>query len=289
MTELKAIFESIPSLFTLDSVCKIFLGFTLYSVIGWTFETLLHVFRDGKVVKRGFLFGPLCPIYGVGAMLQVFFLYGRVDNVFLIFLYGFLISGVLEYSAHFILEKLFHAMWWDYSTRRFNIKGRVYLKGLLTMGLCAALLIKFVHPFFDGLVDKIPADVLHIICFALYSILLLDIATTVADLKNSVGFLKHVLNTAIEDSQQKVDTAEEKINDVTESIKNNEVVVEVLTKLKSEKSPIQKFIKRYPDFNLSKYKEIFDIIRDKPIESKARKDIKLYGEENDFEEKEDKS
>ena len=278
--------ENLHSILTLDNVCKLFLGFVVYSVIGWFFETLLHIIRDKKVVKRGFLFGPLCPIYGVGATIQILILDGRTDNVFLLFLGGFLISGLLEYITHFVLEKCFHAMWWDYSTRRFNIKGRVYLNGLLFMGVGSAILLKFVHPFLAGIRDSIPPRGLHIICFVLYSIFLLDISTTVADLKNSVGALKHILNVAIEESQNFIDSTEETVNEVTENIKNNEKVVELIKKLNDEKSPITKFRKRFSNVNIQKYKDILDVIRDKPDESKARTDIKLYGEKNDFEDEE---
>lgn len=278
-------FDKILSFFTLDNICRYFLFFILYSVIGWIFETLLHVFRDKKAVKRGFLFGPLCPIYGVGSIIQILVLYKRTENVFVIFVVSFLLSGILEYSTHFVLEKCFHAMWWDYSTRRFNIKGRVYLNGLLFMGLGALLLLKFVHPFVCALIESLFSRSIHIICFVIYSLLLLDISTTIADLKNSVGVMKRILDTALEESQNIINTAEEAINGVTSGIMNNEKVVILVKKLSNEKSPLSKFKKRYPDFTLQKYKEILDIIRDKPDETKARKDIKLYGEENDFEAK----
>ncbi len=278
--------ENLHSIFTLDNVCKLFLGFVVYSVIGWFFETLLHIIRDKKVVKRGFLFGPLCPIYGIGATIQILILGGKTDNIFLLFFGGFLISGLLEYITHFVLEKCFHAMWWDYSTRRFNVKGRVYLNGLLFMGVGSAILLKCVHPFLAGIRDSIPPRGLHIICFVLYSIFLLDISTTVADLKNSVGVLKHILNVAIEESQSFIDSTEETVNEVTETIKNNEKVAELVKRLNDEKSPVTKFRKRFSNVNIQKYKEILDVIRDKPDESKARTDIKLYGEKNDFEDEE---
>ena len=274
--------DKIYSFFSLDNICSIFLAFIVYSVIGWIFETLLHIFRDKKAVKRGFLFGPLCPIYGVGAVVQILILYGRTDNIFILFAAGFLISGVLEYTTHFVLEKCFHAMWWDYSSRRFNIKGRVYLNGLIFMGIGAALLIKYIHPFLHSVGEDIPPRVLHIICFVIYSIFVLDVATTIADLKNSVGFMKRLLDNALEEGQTLIDNTEETISGVTDSIKNNERVVKMIKKLSGEKSPLSKFKRRYPDFTLQKYKEVLDIIRDKPDETKSRKDIKLYGEENDF-------
>ena len=118
----------------IDFVCRYFFWFLIYSFLGWLSETLLYMLRDGKVVKRGFLFGPLCPIYGFGAGLCIMLLYGRVHNVFYVFLLGMLLTSTLEYLTHFFMEKIFHAMWWDYSNRRFNIRGRIYLKGCLLFG-----------------------------------------------------------------------------------------------------------------------------------------------------------
>ena len=94
--------------------------------------------------------------------------------------------------------------------------------------------------------------------------------------------MKRLLDNALEEGQTLIDNTEETISGVTDSIKNNERVVKMIKKLSGEKSPLSKFKRRYPDFTLQKYKEVLDIIRDKPDETKSRKDIKLYGEENDF-------
>lgn len=278
--------EKFFSFFTLGMMNKMFLSFILYSVMGWIAETLIHVFREKRAVKRGFLFGPICPIYGAGALILIVLLQGRTDNFFILFLAGFFICGILEYTVHFVLEKVFHAMWWDYSTRRFNIKGRVYLNGLLLMGLSSALLIKYVHPFVSDVLDMISPRALHITSFIIYSIFLFDIATTVADLKNSVAHLKNTLNRALKESQNFIDSTEATLNDVADTIKNNEKVREAIHRMNDENSPLSKFRKRFAGININKYKEILEIIRDKPDESKARTDIKIYGEKNDFEEEE---
>lgn len=275
--------EKLSLFFTPHNVCLYFLFLIFYSVVGWFFETMLHLVRDHKIVKRGFLFGPLCPIYGVGALVQILVLYGRTDNIFILFGAGVLISGILEYVTHFILEKCFHAMWWDYSSRRFNIHGRVYLNGLIFMGLGTVLVIKFIHPLVFKLINLLPTNAFYITSLVIYSILLMDIATTISDLKNSVAVLRHILDTAIKESQSIVDNTEEKINEFSGVIKNNPAYVDLIKKLSDEKSLIGKFKNRFPDFSIQRYKEILDIIRDKPDENKARKDLKLYGEKNDFE------
>ncbi|MGN0535698.1 MAG: putative ABC transporter permease [Eubacterium sp.] len=258
-------------------ICTYFFVFMFFSFCGWAVETLLYILRDKKFVKRGFLFGPLCPIYGTGALICHLVLYKNVDNIFLIFLYGTLLCGALEYVTHFLMEKIFHAMWWDYSNRRFNIHGRVYLNGLLIFGAGCVLIVKLFLPGVLKLVGLMNENVLYIICFILYSFLLLDIATTVADLKGSVAILKKLLDSGLSAGQHGIDVTDKKLSEFAENIKETEFVSDIINGVKSEKSVISRIKRRYPDFSLKKYKPILDIILDKPQEDKGRKDIKLYG------------
>ena len=257
-------------------LAEYFFTFVIYSVFGWILETCLFLIRDKKVVKRGFLFGPVCPIYGTGAVLCTAVLYGRVNNIFLIFVFGLLLCGGLEYITHFLMEKFFHAMWWDYSSRRFNIKGRVYLNGLLEFGLGSVLIVKMTQPLVFKLIDIIPPELLYLICFILYSILIFDLATTISDIKDSVRFLKMAQNEIIELTQKGVDFGEENLENIKESLKDNEIIKNAREYIKND-TVLARIKQNYPNFTLKKYKHIIDIILDKPQEEKARKDIKLYG------------
>jgi len=260
----------------LNTLCSYFFTFMLYSILGWVMETCLFLIRDKKAVKRGFLFGPVCPIYGSGAVLCTAVLYGRVNNVFLVFLFGLLLCGALEYITHFLMEKLFHAMWWDYSSRRFNIKGRVYLNGLLEFGLGAVLIVKVFQPLVFRLIDIMPQAVLYWICFALYSILIFDLATTISDLKDSVKFLKLIQGEILDVTQKGVDSGEERLEKRRDNLKESELTKKVSDFIKND-TVIKRIKERYPNFTLKNYKYILDFITDKPQEEKARKDIKLYG------------
>ncbi|MGN0528354.1 MAG: putative ABC transporter permease [Eubacterium sp.] len=261
----------------LNLICRYFFWFMLYSIAGWIMETLLYLIRDKKAVKRGFLFGPVCPIYGTGAVICTAILYGRVNNIFLIFIFGLLICGALEYITHFLMEKLFNAMWWDYSDRRFNIKGRVYLKGLLIFGAGAVIIVKLLQPLAEKLTDLIPQNILYIICFVLYSFLLVDVTTTIADLKGMVKMLKKIQNSVICETQKGVDLTEKQIETLVSHIKESELLQKIISSMQSDNSILSKIKNRYPDFTLKKYKHILDIVMDKPHEDKGRKDIKLYG------------
>ena len=257
-------------------IAEYFFTFMIYSIFGWILETCLFLIRDKKAVKRGFLFGPICPIYGSGAVLCTAVLYGKVNNIFLIFIFGLLLCGGLEYITHFLMEKLFHAMWWDYSSRRFNIKGRVYLNGLLEFGLGAVLIIKVIQPLVFKLIGIMPQSVLYTICFVLYSILIFDLATTISDLKDSVRFIKMVQNEFIDLTQKGVDHGEENLENIKENLKDNELIKNARAYIKND-TVLCRIKQNYPDFTLNNYKHIIDVILDKPREDKARKDIKLYG------------
>ena len=257
----------------IDFVCRYFFWFLLYSFTGWVCETLLYMLRDGKVVKRGFLFGPLCPIYGFGAGLCVMILYGRVHNVFLIFLLGMLLTSTLEYLTHFVMEKLFHAMWWDYSNRRFNLRGRIYLKGCLLFGVGITLLIHVVHPLVVQLTDAIPKRALYILCFVLYTILLLDVATMVCDLRGTARTLKQFQSKMLATTQKGVTMTSEQLEAAKKRFQNSEFYRRVA----AEDPLLERFRRRYPNFTFARYKYILDLIKDPPQEDKGRSDIKLYG------------
>ena len=110
-----------------------FLWFLFYSFVGWVYESILVSCQQHRLVNRGFLNGPLCPIYGTGATLAIAVL-GNVHNPVIIFLVSMVGATILEYSTSWVMEQLFHARWWDYSNFRFNLQGRVCLLGALIFG-----------------------------------------------------------------------------------------------------------------------------------------------------------
>ncbi len=260
----------------INTVCRYFFWFMLYSVGGWIMETLLFLIRDRKAVKRGFLFGPVCPIYGCAAVISQALIYDRIHNIFLVFLAGFFLCGVLEYGTHFILEKLFHAMWWDYSGRKFNIKGRVYLNGLIVFGAGVVLIVKVIQPLVIKLTDMMSPTLLYALCFALYSLILIDAAMTVTDLAGTIKLLKNFQATIIGSTQKSVDLTEEQVEAMVEKVKGSESwnrMVAVFT----DNALLRRIRTKYPNFTIKKYKFILDLIINNPEEDKERKDIKLYG------------
>ncbi|MBQ3404905.1 MAG: putative ABC transporter permease [Oscillospiraceae bacterium] len=204
----------------MKALADVFLCFLIYSFIGWLWETLLYIFRDKLVVKRGFLNGPLCPIYGCGAMICVAIFYGRGCSIAVLFLAGMLCCTALEYLTHFLLDKLFHTTWWDYSSCRFNLNGRICLQCAIGFGLCIVLLMS-VHPRVLALVESIPMDVKIWLCFGLYTVLIADSALTVGALSDLDGRLKSKQSELGSLLQDGLDSAEERRADMAKRLEDN--------------------------------------------------------------------
>ena len=167
------------------------LWFMIYSIIGWIYETTMRSVKEKRFVNRGFLSGPYCPIYGSGAVIVLIVL-GKVQNVFLLFFASVLLTCTLEYFTGWAMESLFHAKWWDYSNRKFNIKGRVCLLGAAAFGTFSVLLIKFLHPFVKSLTDRLSVTALHIVSISLFAIFVADIMLTLFSIMHLNDKLKEL-------------------------------------------------------------------------------------------------
>ncbi|MDE5540181.1 MAG: putative ABC transporter permease [Bacilli bacterium] len=123
-----------------------FLIFILCAFIGYFLEVLWIFIGSKKLVNRGFLCGPVIPIYGVGAVLILFSLLRYYDDPIVVFTFGIIITSALEYFTSFLLEKVFHNKWWDYSDVRYNLNGRICLGNSLAFGILSLVIIYLVAP-----------------------------------------------------------------------------------------------------------------------------------------------
>lgn len=135
--------------------------FLIYSFLGWCLEVAYCSIVDGKVINRGFLNGPVCPIYGFGMLTILFLLrYAGYSDVTqtsypLLFFGGMVLSTLLELIGGWALLKLFHTRWWDYTNRRFNYKGYICLQFSLAWGLGGVFAIKVLHKSISNFVESI--------------------------------------------------------------------------------------------------------------------------------------
>ena len=130
--------------------------FIIYAFIGWCTEVSYAALDTGKFVNRGFLNGPYCPIYGCGVVIVVAILTPLKENLLILFAGSFLLTSVLEYITGYILEKVFHNKWWDYSDKPFNIKGYVCLKFSIYWGLACTFIMDIIHPIIYAAIRFIP-------------------------------------------------------------------------------------------------------------------------------------
>ena len=108
-----------------DNFCYYFLLFIIYSFMGWLMEIIDNIIVKHKIVNRGFLLGPYCPIYGFGCLSLIFFLSNYKSDPIILFFMAIVICSILEYSTSYIMEKLFKLRWWYYIDKKFNINGRI--------------------------------------------------------------------------------------------------------------------------------------------------------------------
>lgn len=157
----------------------VFYFLLIYSILGWIWE-VFYVFLDtDKLVNRGFLNGPLCPIYGIGATMVYLFLSPVSDNLGHLYLGGVILPTVVEYITGSIMENLFHASWWDYSDRKFNLKGRICLQVSIGWGLFSVVMIRVIHPVVNDIVDDIPYKVGIILASVAIAAIVSDLTVTV--------------------------------------------------------------------------------------------------------------
>ncbi|MEG0295759.1 MAG: putative ABC transporter permease [Clostridium sp.] len=153
--------------------------FFIYSFLGWVCESVYCSIYDKKVTNRGFLNGPICPIYGTGSVLVIMLLDGFKGNIAVIFILGAIVTSFVEYITSYLLEVVCNARWWDYSSKKYNINGRVCLLNSFLFGVLCVLLIEVIHSGISGVVDKLSYLTIIISVSILTSILLADFIVTI--------------------------------------------------------------------------------------------------------------
>jgi len=139
-----------------NTVFELFYYFLWWSVFGWFMEVIVRTLETGGFENRGFLNGPICPIYGFGVIMITHFLAPFKETILPLYILSALICTSFELFVGILLQKLFHAKWWDYSEERFNYKGFICLRISLLWGIGSVLVICVVQPAIEKVVAKIP-------------------------------------------------------------------------------------------------------------------------------------
>lgn len=177
------------------SLYQVFAYFLIYSCLGWCLEVIYAAVTTGQLINRGFLNGPVCPIYGFGMVIVLFALTPLSHSLLLLYLGGVILPSALELVGGWALYKLYHTRWWDYSDYPFNIGGYICLEFSLLWGVGTLIVMKLVHPIIANAVALIPPLVGLILMFLLYVLYAADtIATAFAasDLARDLDALEKV-------------------------------------------------------------------------------------------------
>ena len=194
-------------------ITTLFIWFILYSILGWIYETIYCSAKALRWDNRGMLNGPYCPIYGVGAVLDVL-LCGGLPNRMAVFLVCVIGSAILEYATSYATEQMFHAVWWDYSKLPFNLHGRICLSCSLGFGIAGLLVLEGIHPYMARFTDLIPLYWQEIMALIFMAVFAADCALTADSLV--------ALNVKLEATKKEIDQQiSEKYNAFIESTKLN--------------------------------------------------------------------
>lgn len=153
--------------------------FAIYSFLGWCMEVVFCTVRTGKLVNRGFLNGPVCPIYGFGMVIVLAVLGRFSDNIALLFFGGMALTSALELAGGWALKRFFHTTWWDYSDKPMNLGGYICLQFSLAWGLCVVLAVRFLHRAVEALVQWLPFPLGMVLICILTAYFVTDAVVTV--------------------------------------------------------------------------------------------------------------
>lgn len=261
------------------SFLEIIIYFITYSFLGWVMESIFRSISEKKIINTGFLKGPFCPIYGVGAIIMLLFLKRFSDNLAVLFIVSVVVLTIWEYLVGVLLEKLFHTKYWDYSKNKFNFQGRICLTNSIFWGILGVVFVKYIHPAIENLIEKIDVRILIFVYSILGIVILVDMITSIVKVKNIKVTLEKIekLNNEIREKLK-----EENVQYIIEQLKykRNKTILRLYKN-------VYRLKKAFPAINtkeitevLSKkveLKEIKEEIKQR-IEKRKRKDKKAIKE-----------
>lgn len=161
------------------SVVQILSYFLIYSFLGWLIESTYKSVLQRRIINTGFLYGIVCPIYGIGAIIMMLALDSFKNNIYILFTAAFIVLTIWEYIVGVLLEKIFKRKYWDYSGHKFNIQGRVCLLNSFFWGVLGSVFTLYIHPAIQGVVNKVPQNILIYTDIVLYIAFITDVVKSI--------------------------------------------------------------------------------------------------------------
>lgn len=227
-------------IFNIVYICSYFI---IYSFMGWILESIYKTFYAKRFVNSGFLHGPFCPIYGIGALIMHMFLDVFKEKPIVLFVVSILILSILEYIVGLLLEKIFNTKYWDYSDSKFNIQGRVCLFNSVIWGFLGVIFTYLIHPIITKEINSIPNNILEYSVILVMLYVLVDAIVTIFNVKNMDVKLRK-LNELSDSLKEKLDELKSlKENVELKSIKLQEIQ-KVIDELKYKQTKIKRKLLR---------------------------------------------
>ena len=237
--------------------------FIIYSFLGWVMESIVRSIAEKKIINTGFLHGPFCPIYGVGAIILYQFLSIFSNNLILLFFMSVIVLTLWEYIVGVMLEKMFNTKYWDYSDHKFNFQGRICLTNSICWGVLGIVFIKYIHPFIESQIQKIDINLLYYVIGILTLIALVDMVVSIVKVKNINVTLEKIeeLNKEIIDKLAEIKSLRKEAEKNAEKMAITENIQNIVLDLKKKRNRTILHLYR----NVYRLKKAFPVINTKEI------------------------
>lgn len=260
-----------------------FLIFIAFSFIGWCAEVLyVGIFFEHKFVNRGFLHGPLCPVYGFGGVAILCLPETVLRSWILLFVASLVFATAVEYFVSWLLERLFHTLWWDYSDKKINLNGRICLENSLLFGVMGILVVHFCEPLILALIELFNGFWLNVVYYSLVAILffdvlvtvrrLIDFHTTMERLKNFGDAIKTHYETEAwfrkTNLGEMLSSVKEHLMEHTAAEKLAALHLSYIEKFQDRNKNVEFFLKKFPTLKNAQYKDVIAYFRAKRNQKK---------------------
>lgn len=256
------------------NLIELIIYFIIYSFLGWVMESIFRSICEKKVINTGFLKGPFCPIYGIGATIMFLFLEEYENKPILLFFIAIIILTAWEYIVGVFLEKVFHTKYWDYSNHKINFQGRICLTNSLFWGILGVLFVKFIHPFIQGIIAKVNTSLLNYVMAILFTVFIVDTVVSIIHVKNIKSTLENIekINKEIKEKLKEIKLLKKEKEEKANTTENIQQMIEKLNKKRNRMilhlyKNVHRLKKAFPAINT---KEITEVLNQKIESSKKR-------------------
>lgn len=246
---------------------EVLLSFFVYAFLGWCTEVAFAAVKTGKFVNRGFLNGPLCPIYGVGVVLVVLLLAPIHQSLALLYVASTVLVTVLEGLTGFFMDKIFHHKWWDYTDQPLNIGGYVCLPFSLVWGVCCVLIVRVIHPVVERGISALPVPLGIVFIVILEIAFFADLgvtASSILKLNRQLDAMEKIAAELREFSDRVGANIYENVTDVMEfheKVRKLRDRYEELARSSARRSA--RFLKAFPTMRFGRHIDILEELRER--------------------------